>query len=210
MGRRRIEIKKIPSESARRTTFNKRKQGLFKKAYELSVLTGCDLTVTVTNEQGVTSVFDAADLSSFMGTAKAPESRGKSQDSTLPAEVSLPTAIMLPEASLSPPAVLELSEGSKPGTPVFQSVESPSRDVNGGTMELIPVTDFTGMQTWDGTLVNDCMFVGDSLPSMFVPPPALDSNFSDPYGLSLYPSFPYFTNEFGWFTESPLQMPLLF
>ncbi|KAF5240878.1 hypothetical protein FANTH_9399 [Fusarium anthophilum] len=208
MGRRRIEIKKIPRESARRTTFNKRKQGLFKKAYELSVLTGCDLTVTVTNEQGVTSVFDASDLSSFTSTAEAPESRGKSQESALPAEVSLSTAVMLPEASLSPPAELELSVGSKPGTPVLQSVEDPSWDFK-GSMELIPATDFTCMQTWDGTLANDCMYLGDSLPSMLVPPPAFDSNFSDPYGLSLYPSFPYFTNEFGWFTESPLQMPLL-
>ncbi|EGU76619.1 hypothetical protein FOXB_12870 [Fusarium oxysporum f. sp. conglutinans Fo5176] len=209
MGRRRIEIKKIPSESARRTTFNKRKQGLFKKAYELSVLTGCDLTVTVTNEQGVTSVFDAADLSSFMSTDKAPESRQKSQESILPAEETLPTTLMLPEASSSPPAALELSAGSKPGTPVLQSVETSSWNFNDG-MELIPATDFTGMPTWDETLVNDCMYISDPLQNMLVPPSAFASAFLDPYGLSLYSSLPYLPNEFGWLTEPPLQTPALF
>lgn len=40
MGRRKIEIKEVQNVRARNATFKKRKTGIFKKAHELSVLTG--------------------------------------------------------------------------------------------------------------------------------------------------------------------------
>ncbi|GFP88397.1 agamous-like mads-box protein agl11 [Phtheirospermum japonicum] len=45
MGRRKLEIKRIEDKSARQVTFSKRRNGLLKKAKELSVL--CDLDVAV-------------------------------------------------------------------------------------------------------------------------------------------------------------------
>ncbi|KAK4488749.1 hypothetical protein RD792_004532 [Penstemon davidsonii] len=43
MGRRKLEIKRIEDKSARQVTFSKRRNGLLKKAKELSVL--CDVEV---------------------------------------------------------------------------------------------------------------------------------------------------------------------
>ncbi|KAG4099045.1 SRF-like protein [Neocallimastix lanati (nom. inval.)] len=43
MGRKKITIKKITDERNRQVTFSKRKFGLMKKAYELSVLCGCEI-----------------------------------------------------------------------------------------------------------------------------------------------------------------------
>lgn len=47
MGRRKIEIKAITHERTRSTTFTKRKNGLFKKAYELGVLCSVKIAVVV-------------------------------------------------------------------------------------------------------------------------------------------------------------------
>ncbi|KFK34047.1 hypothetical protein AALP_AA5G095300 [Arabis alpina] len=44
-GRQKIEIKEIKVESKRQVTFSKRRRGLFKKAAELSVLTGAKIAV---------------------------------------------------------------------------------------------------------------------------------------------------------------------
>ncbi|KAH7208465.1 uncharacterized protein BKA55DRAFT_529671, partial [Fusarium redolens] len=51
MGRRRIEIKKIIDQRARRATFGKRKSGLFKKAWEFGVLTGSKVFVVIEDER---------------------------------------------------------------------------------------------------------------------------------------------------------------
>jgi len=45
MGRRRIEMKKIEDKTSRQVTFSKRKNGIMKKAHELSLL--CDATVSL-------------------------------------------------------------------------------------------------------------------------------------------------------------------
>ncbi|KAF9779244.1 hypothetical protein BJ322DRAFT_992607, partial [Thelephora terrestris] len=53
MGRRKIEIQPITHERNRSVTFLKRKNGLFKKAYELGVLCSVDVAVIVfDNKQG--------------------------------------------------------------------------------------------------------------------------------------------------------------
>eukprot|EP01134_Creolimax_fragrantissima_P000708 CFRG0708T1 len=51
MGRKKIEITKINDERNRQITFNKRKLGLMKKAYELSVLCGCDVGLIIFEKQ---------------------------------------------------------------------------------------------------------------------------------------------------------------
>ncbi|KAJ7590305.1 MADS-box transcription factor [Mycena floridula] len=51
MGRRKIEIQPIPHERNRSVTFLKRKNGLFKKAYELGVLCSVDVAVIIFEER---------------------------------------------------------------------------------------------------------------------------------------------------------------
>ena len=47
MGRKKIEIEKISDVRRRSVTFGRRKYGLMKKAYELSVLTECDIALVM-------------------------------------------------------------------------------------------------------------------------------------------------------------------
>ncbi|TEB24906.1 SRF-like protein [Coprinellus micaceus] len=51
MGRRKIEIQPIIHERNRSVTFLKRKNGLFKKAYELGVLCSVDVAVIIFEER---------------------------------------------------------------------------------------------------------------------------------------------------------------
>ncbi|KAF8512322.1 hypothetical protein JB92DRAFT_2610484, partial [Gautieria morchelliformis] len=55
MGRRKIEIQPITHERNRSVTFLKRKNGLFKKAYELGVLCSVDVTVVIFEKAGTHS-----------------------------------------------------------------------------------------------------------------------------------------------------------
>eukprot|EP00041_Stephanoeca_diplocostata_P010386 m.165215 g.165215 ORF g.165215 m.165215 type:complete len:266 (-) comp18129_c0_seq2:713-1510(-) len=50
--RKKIEIKFIHEKSKRHITFSKRKSGIMKKAYELSVLTGTEILLLVASETG--------------------------------------------------------------------------------------------------------------------------------------------------------------
>jgi hypothetical protein len=52
MGRRKISIAPIADDRNRSVTFLKRKNGLFKKAYELGVLCSADVAVIVFNNAG--------------------------------------------------------------------------------------------------------------------------------------------------------------
>ncbi|GAA99361.1 uncharacterized protein L969DRAFT_93821 [Mixia osmundae IAM 14324] len=52
MGRRKIQILPLQDDRNRAVTFQKRKNGLMKKAYELSVLCSCDVAVIVFNQNG--------------------------------------------------------------------------------------------------------------------------------------------------------------
>ncbi|OMO65778.1 Transcription factor, MADS-box [Corchorus capsularis] len=51
-GRRKIEIKKIDNQRKRWVAFSKRKKGIFKKAAQLSMLTGETIGVVIISEQG--------------------------------------------------------------------------------------------------------------------------------------------------------------
>jgi len=58
MTRRKIQIKKIESTTARQVTFSKRRRGLFKKALELSTLCDAELALIVFSSTG--KLFDYA------------------------------------------------------------------------------------------------------------------------------------------------------
>jgi hypothetical protein len=47
MGRKKIQISRITDERNRQVTFNKRKFGVMKKAYELSVLCDCEIALII-------------------------------------------------------------------------------------------------------------------------------------------------------------------
>lgn len=52
MGRKKLEIKLIEDKNKRQVTFSKRREGLFKKARQLSALCGADAAVVVFSSRG--------------------------------------------------------------------------------------------------------------------------------------------------------------
>nr|AIZ95381.1 MADS35 [Erycina pusilla] len=52
MGRGKTEIKRIENSKGRKVTFSKRKNGLLKKAWELSVLCDTDIGLIIFSPQG--------------------------------------------------------------------------------------------------------------------------------------------------------------
>ncbi|THU59606.1 hypothetical protein C4D60_Mb07t03860 [Musa balbisiana] len=52
MGRGKIEIKRIENNTSRQVTFCKRRNGLLKKAYELSVLCDAEIALIVFSSRG--------------------------------------------------------------------------------------------------------------------------------------------------------------
>ncbi|KAI9788993.1 MAG: hypothetical protein M1816_006451 [Peltula sp. TS41687] len=67
MGRRKIEIKAIKDDRNRQVTFLKRKGGLFKKAYELSVLCSVDVAVIIFGHNKKLYEFSSGDINETIG-----------------------------------------------------------------------------------------------------------------------------------------------
>jgi len=61
MGRNKIDIEYIDEDRKRTVTLNKRKTGLIKKAYELSVLCGCEIAMVVIDERGQSYLYGSSD-----------------------------------------------------------------------------------------------------------------------------------------------------
>ncbi|XP_077215578.1 agamous-like MADS-box protein AGL104 [Tasmannia lanceolata] len=57
MGRAKVQIKKIENTTDRQVTFSKRKNGLIKKAYELSILSDIDVALIMFSPSGRLSLF---------------------------------------------------------------------------------------------------------------------------------------------------------
>ncbi|KAK4055953.1 hypothetical protein OIO90_002946 [Microbotryomycetes sp. JL221] len=66
MGRRKISIAPIADDRNRSVTFLKRKNGLFKKAYELGVLCSADVAVIVFNNAGKLFEFHSGDMDQIL------------------------------------------------------------------------------------------------------------------------------------------------
>ncbi|KAI8098765.1 uncharacterized protein BX664DRAFT_319549 [Halteromyces radiatus] len=62
MGRRKIKIQPIHDDRNRQVTFLKRKNGLMKKAYELSVLCGCDIALIIFNSNNKLVQYSSNDI----------------------------------------------------------------------------------------------------------------------------------------------------
>ena len=62
MGRKKINISRINDERTRQVTFTKRKFGLMKKAYELSVLCGCEIALMIFNSNDRLFQYASSDM----------------------------------------------------------------------------------------------------------------------------------------------------
>lgn len=62
MGRKKINITRIVDERTRQVTFTKRKFGLMKKAYELSVLCGCEIALMIFNSNDRLFQYASSDM----------------------------------------------------------------------------------------------------------------------------------------------------
>ncbi|PWA93978.1 hypothetical protein CTI12_AA064450 [Artemisia annua] len=67
-GRKKIEIKKIEENNSRQVTFSKRRNGLFKKAAELCVLTGAKIAIIVNSPGGRVFAFGHPNVDALIST----------------------------------------------------------------------------------------------------------------------------------------------
>lgn len=65
-GRKKLEMKKIPGESALQVTFSKRKTGIFNKASEISIMCGVDLLVVIFSPGGRPYIFGSPEANSII------------------------------------------------------------------------------------------------------------------------------------------------
>ncbi|RRT74378.1 hypothetical protein B296_00032396 [Ensete ventricosum] len=70
MGRVKLQIKRIENNTNRQVTFSKRRNGLIKKAYELSVLCDIDIALIMFSPSGRLSHFSGRRRSSILITSK--------------------------------------------------------------------------------------------------------------------------------------------
>ncbi|XP_022897687.1 agamous-like MADS-box protein AGL15 [Olea europaea var. sylvestris] len=80
MGRGKIEIKKIENSNSRQVTFSKRRQGLLKKAYELSVLCEADVAVIIFSSTGKLFEYSSSNMQTIL--SRYSKSMDSSQVST--------------------------------------------------------------------------------------------------------------------------------
>uniref|UniRef100_A0A1D1XTU1 Myocyte-specific enhancer factor 2A n=1 Tax=Anthurium amnicola TaxID=1678845 RepID=A0A1D1XTU1_9ARAE len=66
MGRKKIQIKPIKDERNRQVTFLKRKYGLMKKAYELSVLCDCEIALIIFNSNNKLVQYASTDIDKIL------------------------------------------------------------------------------------------------------------------------------------------------
>ncbi|KAL9409583.1 hypothetical protein AB3S75_047904 [Citrus x aurantiifolia] len=61
MVRGKIQMKKIENDTSRQVTFSKRRNGMVKKAYELSVLCDAEVAVIIFSQKGRLYEFSSSD-----------------------------------------------------------------------------------------------------------------------------------------------------
>ncbi|KAI8639617.1 hypothetical protein BD408DRAFT_421013 [Parasitella parasitica] len=66
MGRKKIKIQSIKDDRNRQVTFLKRKHGLMKKAYELSVLCDCEIALIIFNNNGKLVQYASTDIDKIL------------------------------------------------------------------------------------------------------------------------------------------------
>jgi len=84
MGRKKIDIKYIDDAKKRKITLSKRKSGLLKKAYELSVLCGCEMGIVIFDSEQKLYTYGSRGIDKtikkWQGTKKAPITNWSNDD----------------------------------------------------------------------------------------------------------------------------------
>ncbi|KAL3337418.1 hypothetical protein AABB24_029863 [Solanum stoloniferum] len=78
MGRKKVEIKRIEDKSSRQATFSKRRNGLMKKAKQLSILCDVDVAVLVFSSRG--RLFEFSSTNSLTGVIHRYNTHMKAED----------------------------------------------------------------------------------------------------------------------------------
>ncbi|KAL3368687.1 hypothetical protein AABB24_009493 [Solanum stoloniferum] len=78
MGRKKVEIKRIEDKSSRQATFSKRRNGLMKKAKQLSILCDVDVAVLVFSSRG--RLFEFSSTNSLTGVIHRYNTHIKAED----------------------------------------------------------------------------------------------------------------------------------
>lgn len=66
MGRKKIQIQPIKDDRNRQVTFLKRKHGLMKKAYELSVLCDCEVALVIIPSNNKLIQYSSSDMNTLL------------------------------------------------------------------------------------------------------------------------------------------------
>ncbi|KFA79713.1 hypothetical protein S40288_09491 [Stachybotrys chartarum IBT 40288] len=137
MGRRKIAIEKIRDDKPRGITFKKRKNGLFKKAYELSVLTGCKVTLFIEGEDGSTHPFVPTEHS-WLSTTVTPSKKTPRQKSS-PAHPEPIDMVFSPKEAAhpveSPPVLYSNTDIYSPPCWELEEVPAGSPNTRGGLID---------------------------------------------------------------------------
>ncbi|XP_030623137.1 myocyte enhancer factor 2ca isoform X7 [Chanos chanos] len=128
MGRKKIQIARIMDERNRQVTFTKRKFGLMKKAYELSVLCDCEIALIIFNSTNKLFQYASTDMDKvllkYTEYNEPHESRTNSDivEAIPPSNYDMPVSIPAtnpnsllyshPGSSLGSPSLLPLAHGS--------------------------------------------------------------------------------------------------
>ncbi|KAK4357496.1 hypothetical protein RND71_023106 [Anisodus tanguticus] len=70
MVRGKVEMKRIENATSRQVTFSKRRNGIMKKAYELSVLCDAEVAVIIFSQKGRLYEFSNSSISSLLLPAR--------------------------------------------------------------------------------------------------------------------------------------------
>ncbi|KAI3644306.1 hypothetical protein MP228_010470 [Amoeboaphelidium protococcarum] len=135
MGRRKIEIKQIENERTRQVTFSKRKFGLMKKCYELSVLCGCDVGLMMFAPNNKLYQFASSDMNTVLA-----------KYTQFPAPHEAKTGIQLQQAfeSGEDGEYAPMTGSSR----ASGSTHSPSRSVVGNNNQIGSGFSFNNSQLW--------------------------------------------------------------
>ncbi|KAG2711287.1 hypothetical protein I3760_04G069800 [Carya illinoinensis] len=71
MVRGKIQVKRIENATSRQVTFSKRRNGLLKKAYELSVLCEAEVAAIIFSQKGRLYEFSSSDLLAWRSLTRA-------------------------------------------------------------------------------------------------------------------------------------------
>lgn len=161
--RRKIEIKFIQDKSRRHITFSKRKAGIMKKAYELSVLTGTQVLLLVVSETGLVYTFTTPKLQPLVT-----KSEGKNL---------IQACLNAPEEGLGDDAG-EQSDGNSQESP-DQSPAPPPPQVAHAPVQQHPAAAAHQQQLPPAHLPHGMPYQGQGHPQGGLPMP--QTGYNDPY-----------------------------